>query len=304
MSTRTEPRAADDTPAETLAYWAYRTAQWLAVTLPERAGRTLFEGLGRLAYHLSTEAQRNVRANLARILGRPPEDALVRASAIEAFELYARYWFDTFRIAALPSHELDARTEVTGLDHLERAVADGRGCVIVLGHLGNWDAAGSWVARRGFRVVSVNERLRPERLFRLFVRHREDFGVPVFALGDADLTARLSAHLADNGIVALIADRAIGGRGIEVEMFGAPRRIPAGPAKLALDAGAPLLFAAVSTTDRGCRLRIGSPIEAPRTGDARADVRAMTQRLADEMTRAIAARPADWHVLQPGWPDA
>lgn len=304
MSTRTEPRVADETTAETLTYWAYRIVQRLAGALPEPIGRGLFVLGGRVAFAIAGERRANALANIARILGRDARDPLVRATAIEAFELYARYWFDAFRVPTVPPAEVDARMDGAGLDQIDRALERGKGCVVVLAHLGNPDVAASWAARQGYPITAVAERLRPERLFDLFRRQREGYGLTILGTGDPTLKRRLGDQLRSNGVVALAADRDLSGRGIPVEMFGATRTLPTGPATLALTNDAPLHFFAISTTDRGWRGRVGPALEIERTGDLRTDVRALTERLAREFERAIAANPADWHVLQPGWPDA
>jgi KDO2-lipid IV(A) lauroyltransferase len=111
---------------------------------------------------------------------------------------------------------------------------------------------------------------------------------------------RLASLLADNWIVALVADRDLSARGIEVEMFGRPRRIPAGPALLSIKTGAPLVAASILATDEGwlCTLR---PIELELSGSLREDVTRLTRRLAAEFERAISTRPPDWHLFQPGW---
>ncbi|MFM8999733.1 MAG: phosphatidylinositol mannoside acyltransferase [Actinomycetota bacterium] len=298
------PRDRRETPAETLTYWGYRAVQRLAGALPEPVGRALFIVGGRVAFRIAGERRRNVIANLARILGRDPQDALVRATAVEAFELYARYWFDAFRVPTLSPAEVDARMDGAGLDEIDRALERGRGCVVVLGHLGNPDVAASWAARQGYPITAVAERLRPERLFDLFRRQREGYGLTILGTGDPTLKQRLADHLRGNGVVALAADRDLSGRGIPIEMFGATRTLPTGPATLALANDAPLHFFAISTTDRGWRGRVGPALEIARSGDLRTDVRALTERLAREFERAIAANPADWHVLQPGWPAA
>jgi lauroyl/myristoyl acyltransferase len=56
----------------------------------------------------------------------------------------------------------------------------------------------------------------------------------------------------------------------------------------------------VFTTDDGwhCRIR---HIEFERTGDLRGDVRELTRRMAAAFEDAIAAKPPDWHMFQPGW---
>ncbi|HZP90321.1 MAG TPA: phosphatidylinositol mannoside acyltransferase, partial [Actinomycetota bacterium] len=105
----------------------------------------------------------------------------------------------------------------------------------------------------------------------------------------------------ENWIVALVADRDLSGRGVPVEMFGAPRRLPAGPALLSLSTGAPLLVCPVYTTPTGWRIEIGERLTAPRTGSTREDVAALTRMMAREFERAIAARPVDWHMFQPAW---
>ncbi|HWO69157.1 MAG TPA: phosphatidylinositol mannoside acyltransferase [Actinomycetota bacterium] len=291
-----------ETPRERLAYHGYALAERLARALPERWSRAVFAALGRLAHAALPGVRATVARNLARVLGRPPDDPLVRAATREAFDLYARYWHDTFRLPAMGPEVVRARFRVEGLEHLDAALARGRGAICVAPHMGNWDAAGAWLAASGYRAVAVAERLRPERLYRLFVRHRERLGIGIIPLEPGGGVARrLAEHLAENRIVGLIADRDLTGRGIEVEMFGARRRLPSGPATLALTTGAPLLPCAVYTEPEGWRCVIGAPVELPRTGDQRADAEAITRAVAAAFERAIAASPADWHMFQPAW---
>ena len=95
-----------------------------------------------------------------------------------------------------------------------------------------------------------------------FLRIREEFGMKVVAL---DATSRVGPELlellADNWLIALVADRDLTGRGVDVDMFGATRKLPAGPALLSLTSGAPLLPCSVYTTDAGWHCRIGEPLE-------------------------------------------
>ena len=63
-----------------------------------------------------------------------------------------------------------------------------------------------------------------------------------------------------------------------------------------------LLFV-TRTTDDGWHCRIDGPAELERTGDMRTDVTTLTRDLAERLERAIAAKPTDWHMFQPGWGD-
>lgn len=291
-----------ETAKQRFAYWAYRSVANLATVLPEGVGRRVFSWLGGVAYRTLPGVRATVAANQARVLGVGPGSGLAKAAAREAFELYARYWYDTFRLRVMPPEEVNKRTMTAGIEHIDRALEAGRGCIAVVPHMGNWDAAGCWLAVNGYRVVSVAEELRPRRLFELFLEHRERLGMRIVPLSQGThVGQQLAGLLSENWIVGLVADRDLTGRGVEVEMFGAKRRLPAGPALLSLSSGAPLMVCPVSTTDDGWFIRINEPLELERTGVVRDDVAAFTRLMAAEFERAIAARPVDWHMFQPAW---
>jgi KDO2-lipid IV(A) lauroyltransferase len=292
-----------ETPRETIAFHLYRSVAWLARALPEDLGRHLFRLGGRLACDLAPATRAVVARNQAQVLGRRPGDPLVRAATREAFDSYARYWFDSFRFSVMAPAAVAARFEAIGDDHLWHALDEGAGAIVALPHIGNWDAAGPWLSSMGRSVVAVAEQLRPPRLYELFVSNRTAFGVEVVGLGDEGVARTLAKRLADGVIVALVADRDLTGRGVEVTMFGRTRRLPAGPALLSLTTGAPLIVTPVFQTEQGWRVVMTPPLSIEPTGDRRADVTALTQRMAEAFERAIASAPTDWHMFQPAWQD-
>ena len=291
-----------ETWRETLAYWAYRGLEALAMSLPPAVGLWAFSTVAGIAHARLDGVRATVAANQARALGLDVDEMRVKISTREAFDLYARYWYDSFRVRVATREEVNARTRVAEIHHIDQALELGNGVVCVLPHMGNWDVAGHWLALNGYRIASVAEELRPPRLSKLFLRHRQELGIRIVPLAkNGHVGGQLKQLLADNWLVALVADRDLSGRGVEVEMFGAPWRVPAGPAVLSLATGAPLLVCPVYTLDEGWEIRIGPPIEIDRTGDMRENVRALSQAMAAEFERAISAKPADWHMFQPGW---
>jgi lauroyl/myristoyl acyltransferase len=296
-----EPPAAETLP-ERLSYAVYASAERLAMTLPEFVGRRLFDLAAAAAFRLAPSARGVVEGNLSRVLGKEPGSALLRAATREAFRSYGRYWYDAFHIRAVPDEEFLARYRFVGAEHIERALAGGRGAVLALPHLGNWDAAGRWVGLAGWRMTAVAETLRPRRLFELFVAHRRELGVGIVALeDDRRVGQELSRLIGDNVLIALVADRDLHGRGVVVEMFGEERRMPSGPALLSLFTGSPLLPAACYDLAEGWTVYIDPPLEIERTGEMRRDVAALTRLLARRFERAIAAAPTQWHMFQPAW---
>ncbi|HEY7660209.1 MAG TPA: phosphatidylinositol mannoside acyltransferase [Actinomycetota bacterium] len=305
MSDERAERPVRETPKETIAFWGYRGLAGVARSLPEGLGVRTFETMGRAAYGLLPGVRATVTANQARVLGVEVSDPRAAAAAREAFALYGRYWYDTFRASKRTTQELNARTVMLGLEHVDRALEAGRGCICVLPHTGNWDIGGYWFAANGYRLVAVAEELRPPRLFELFLRHREERGMRILPLTkSAHVGTQLKQLLSENWMVALVADRDLTGRGIEVEMFGAPRRIPAGPALLSITTGAPILPCPTTTLRDGWQIRFEAPLELERSGELKADVAALTRLMAERFERAIAANPTDWHMFQPGWEPA
>jgi len=292
------------TGRERVAYRVFETVGWLGKTLPTHTGRMLFRWAGSAAYRLAPRVRATVAANQARVLGRPPDDPLVVASTKDAFRRYARYWFDAFDVVDWSDEQIERAFSWDGLNYLRDPVVAGTGVIAVLPHMGNWDAAGRAMLQRGLPVVSVAERLRPDELFRLFLEHREALGMTIIGLDQNGRVGReLSRAISDGRVVALVADRDLTGRGIEVEMFGGSRKLPAGPALLALSSGAPIVIAAIYETSDGWRCVLHPLAEVPRTRNRRDDATAITHEIARAFERAISASPPDWHLFQPGWSD-
>jgi phosphatidylinositol dimannoside acyltransferase len=291
-----------ETRSETRAFHVYRTIAWAGRTLPEHTGRMVFRWFGMLAHRLMSGVRATVAENQAQVLGRAANDPLTRAATREAFLRYARYWFDSFHVTRLSDRDVRERVAVEGREHFDRALEQGRGLIVALPHSGNWDVAGRWAWVEGYPLTTVAEELKPKRLLDLFLEHRRAIGMDVVALAQGGRVARkLVKALSENRLVALVADRDLTGNGIEVEMFGRARKLPAGPALLSISSGAPVVIAGVFDEGDRWRLILGPTLEPESSGDRRADVTALTRRIAVEFERIISTDPPGWHLFQPGW---
>jgi lauroyl/myristoyl acyltransferase len=254
-----------------------------------------------LAAHRDGPGTCQLRRNLARVVPHATSaelDTLVR----DGLRSYARYWQEVFTLpwtdhAALVDR-LDSAME--GVEHLNVALARGRGAVVALPHSGNWDMAGLWFVGRHGAFSTVVERLAPEALYQRFVAYRGSLGFDIIPLtGDETLTRRLLHRLRAGGVVCLLADRDLTGAGTAVEFFGATARMPLGPARLAAATGATLLVVGCWFTADGWGIRFHPPVPVP----DRSVVMQATQTVADCFATDIAAHPQDWHMLQPLWID-
>jgi phosphatidylinositol dimannoside acyltransferase len=282
-------------------------AGWGAVRLlPEPVARAAFDAGGGWSARRSGPGVRQLRANLRVAtggrLGEGELDDLTRRAA----RSYARYWQEAFRLPTLRRERIVRNTEISGLEHLEKARAQGRPHVFALPHSGNWDAAGVWlVDRLGGPFMTVAERLRPESLYRRFVDYRESLGMRIVPLtgGPRPSSTVLREWLGEGRSVCLVADRDLGAAGVPVSFFGRPARMPSGPALLAAQTGAALIPAVCSFTDRGWRVVFAPEVPVAEEGRLRDRVGAAMQGVADAFTDGIADRPEDWHMLGRIWSD-
>ncbi len=192
-----------------------------------------------------------------------------------------------------------------GLEEVERLRDEGEGMIYVLPHVGNWEFAGPLAESIGVQVVAVAENLANHRVRDWFVDLRGRLGIEVvLATGGRQVMRDLDRAIERKAAVALLSDRDLRGRGIDVEFFGEHTTLPAGPATLALRSGASILpVAAYFRPDGGHHIVIRPAVRVDLdTDDRSAEISAVTQRIAHELEVLVRAAPEQWHLLQPNWP--
>lgn len=279
-------------------YLLYLLASRLSCAVPPRLAYPACDLIGDLFCLLSLSSRQAVQSNLRHVLGaRQPPGQLVR----QVFRSGVRNYYDTFRIPAISGAELEELVESQGWEHLDAARAAGSGAILVGAHLSSVALAAQLIAHRGYPLVTVVEPVRPPALFDLLADARAGHGVRVLPIGP-NVMAELIGALRRNEVVGLIADRDVGGTGIDVPFFDAPAFLPSTPAVLCLRTGAPLMVAlSVRKSDASFRGIIEPPLPPTRSGDLRRDVEDLTQRIAERFEYHIRMDPTQWTVFQPVW---
>ena len=263
--------------------------------LPEPAARALFRRIADELYRRDGRSVQRLRSNLARVrpdLAGSDLDELTH----EAVRSYLRYWCESFRLPAWPIEDVVLRTRTVGEHHLRDAYAAGRGVVVPLPHMGNWDWAGAWACATGMPLWTVAERLQPERLYDEFLAYRNTLGMEILPLtgGDGALP-RLETWVRDGGLACLLADRDLSRSGVEVELCGSRARMPRGPAVLARRPGAPLVPATLHYVDDDMTITFHEPVPHAEGDEG---LVAMMQGVADAFSSGFRTHPQDWHMMQ------
>ena len=282
-------------------YLGYRVFSGLFGLLPEPVMRRIGFGLGWVVSFLAPSRFAMVVRHQRRVQGSGID---ARRAARRAFGFYGRYWAETFWVRPRRRREILARTHIDGIEHLHEALQSGRGVILALPHVGNWEAAGLRGTAEGARVLAVAEELGNERIVQWFIKQRNMMEIDiVIARKDSRVTRRLLSRLKEGGVIALLCDRDIKGGGVEVEFFGEVTTLPPGPAALAERTGAVLLpvgtyFGPGSRYD----FEVRPPLEIGGGGDADQRIKATTQALANVLEEIIRKAPEQWHLVGPNWP--
>lgn len=238
--------------------------------------------------------------HMARVLG---PDADVAAAAREVMVSYGRYWAEALWARASRVPDMMSRTTVVGLERITGARDAGTGMIFALPHMGNWEAAAPVAVKEHVPVVAVAENLANYRITDWFTAMRGEFGIEiVLATGSTEVMRNLEQAISENKAIALLSDRDLKRRGVEVEFFGEVTTMPPGPATLALRTGAPLFPAGCYFDGDGHRVVVHEAIPVPEDGSRSEKVQAMTQTLARRLEEIIKEAPEQWHLVQPNWP--
>ena len=285
---------------ENLTAYVYFAGWRIVRWLPENFAYNLACSVADLLSRKNGKSVQRLRSNLKRT--RPEITSLdLDLLTIQAMRSYMRYWCDTFRFPDWSKQRINETVTVENEHLLMDAIAAKTGIIVSLPHAGNWDHAGAYFCAKGVHLVTVAERLKPEKLFLKFLQYRQNMGMEVLPL-DGRVLGTLAQRLRQGALVALVADRDLSRSGIDVTFFGGPSRMPAGPALLSLKTQAPLITAFVSYTESGIHI-VFKQVLLPIEGTEELKVAEIVQMTAKHFEEGIAKNPQDWHMLQRIWID-
>jgi predicted LPLAT superfamily acyltransferase len=211
---------------------------WITLKVGLHAGRALLYPIALYFALFSLSARRSSVDYLTRVLGR-------RARFSDVLQHYRVFASTIHDRLYLLSGRLDYfKIELRGENALDRALAAGKGCVLLGSHLGSFEilrALGRLRKKLDINVVMHIDN--SEKVNRVFNRLDPDCGKRVIAPGKPESLLRVKECLERNEIVGILGDRVLGvDRAIECEFLGEATRFPTGPLKVAAVLGVPVVL--------------------------------------------------------------
>jgi KDO2-lipid IV(A) lauroyltransferase len=284
---------------EWAGYAAYRTVSAAVFFIPRPAVLVLGRCLGRLFYRVSPRHRRIARANLEIAFGKEKTAGQRRAIARASFAHFGRVTLETIKFSHYSPDRILRLIDIEGGEHLERALAAGKGALAFTAHYGNWETITPTFLRFGplYAIVRrLDNRLVDRRLTALRIRMG---GGAIDKMGAARPILRV---LKSGGILAILIDQnVLRGEAVFVDFFGRSAATTPGLATFHILMGAPLV--PIFCLPRGRRLlwRILPPPEIPLTGRREADVLKITQFCTKMIEDQIRRAPEWWLWMHKRW---
>jgi lauroyl/myristoyl acyltransferase len=277
--------------------------EW-AIRARRLTGRRLSRVLARVfgaGYALTHPATvRAIRHNIALL---DPAKATRRA----AFEVCMQQGLNFREYADLavddPSRVVERFGELRGIEHIEAARADGKGVILVTGHLGFFELGGLAMAQWGYPFTTLTLPEPSEPLTRWRADFRARWGVETRVVGtDAFSAVEVARLLGEGGLVALLADRPFDTNRVDVRLPHGTIPFASAPVMLSLLSGAPLV--AVGTTRRSdgrFRIMAAEPLRPHWLPEGKREtIEYFTRRLALEgLVPMFVESPEQWHHFAP-----
>jgi KDO2-lipid IV(A) lauroyltransferase len=290
--------------AESVAYWL--AVAPLAARLPASVAYRVACRRGDWCFRYRTEKRADIVRNLRRVLGDElsPEEA--ERLAREFFRMTSCEVIDVLRLRG-QARSLEKLVEIRGREHLDAALASGKGAILCSAHFGSCNSAFSLLHATGFPLTSIGRSpsnqapgmSSPERRLWEFVytrrlrRHRQRLGMEPVP-GRVQVLARAVIALRANEVVTISSDapplNADQARAVEMPFLGHQARLLPGVVSLAQLTGAPVLMMFIyrSTDYRHQVLEISPPVSLE------GDMVTAFGRCVAAIDAAVRRSPAEW----------
>lgn len=207
------------------------------------------------------------------------------------------------RVPCMTESEFEETVAIEGMEVAREVMAQGKGCLVLAGHMGNWELTLAAGARRGWPVDVVVKRIKTELGQHAATRLRAAHGVGLIPARNS--VREILRSLRKNRAVVIVLDQNMSEvDGVFVPFFGRPACTMPALALLALRTRAPVVPMTLYREPnlRNHRLIIGPPIPWEDWGESRNDaILHNTARYTKVLEDTIREHPDQWIWMHRRW---
>jgi KDO2-lipid IV(A) lauroyltransferase len=254
---------------------------------------------GLIIYAISPRRQRLADANLVAAFGERFTPAERRAIRLAVARNVSKLFLELFKLPSLSPEQRSRLLEMQGQEHLEAALARGKGALVFSAHFGNWELGGAELAVMGYETAVVARDASDAETASIINASRGGVGLQVYG---RDQPKAMVSHLRRNGMLMLLPDQHSNESPVQVMFLGRPAWCARGPAMLALRTGCAVVPGFCLRKPDDTFLGYVLPeVPLPETPDREAATAELMQRIYDVIGEQITAHPEQWLWFHNRW---
>ena len=187
--------------------WQYHLVKgisWLVCRLPYKLilliGASLGPVYGLIAKKQKLRGIKNIK------IGMNMNDQEAEQLIEKLFKNLGRSVMEVLYMPNLTKYFINKHIEMRGVEHLEKAIAEDKGVIVLTGHVGNWEWMGAAMAAHGYPSTTIVKKQPNAQFTRLMNEYREMVGLDVFASGGNEIVSAAKA-LKKKKLLGFLADQ-------------------------------------------------------------------------------------------------
>ena len=257
------------------------------------------EWLGRFTFSVMRVRRQVILQNLCQAF---PEKSVRERKRIglRHMQNFAKTAFEFMRFPVTTPEEIAARCEVTGQEHVQNALAQKKGVLLVSGHFGNWELICPMMTHLRFPASALAGTQHNARMNDIMNETRERMGMNIITRGIG--VRNIIKALRSNRCVVLISDQNAPRLGIFVNFFGKPASTATGIAAFHLKLGSPIVFFFFIRLPRGRHRLVFLPFDpGPLQGTREKQIKTITRAYVSTLESMIRRYPEQYFWMHKRW---
>ena len=276
---------------------SFEAASWIIRHLPRPVSRSMSVAVGELGYRLCNSRRVALLRNLDAITQEKKRRNALCKSCFHNFLRMLHDFCDCAEGGAARVNSL--MVERRGFHFLEAGRRNGKGILLITGHLGAWELGGMVLASDGFPVNVVTMAEPTQELNEWRQKYRQRFGIKTITVGsDKFAFVEIIQALRRNELVAMLIDRPYLNSGVQVRFFEHPTLFSAAAAHIWQHTQASVIPAFVLQLEPG---QYGCYAYPPIDMAASRTVEENSQLIANVFQAIIREFPEQWFNFVPIW---
>jgi len=278
------------------------TVSLIIKAIPDKGLYSFAEGISALGYRCAARQRKIALESLTIAFAGTKGAAEIDAIAQDCFTYMAKSAIEVMFLMDKPQL-MRSRISLEGKEHLDGALAKGKGVILVSAHFGNFPLLLARLALDGYKTSGIMRPMRDMRVEKIFLEKRNRYKVKtIYSQPRSTCVNGTIEALRNNEIVFIPIDQNFGTAGVFVDFFGRKAATATGPVVFAQRTKAALLPCfIIRQHDDTHTIVFEPPIPLLEGKDAEETVRGNVQRLTDVIERYIRRYPAEWGWIHRRW---